>query len=246
MKISCTIGQHGIELTGVGDVFADAAQHIMNNASSDTPGAKRATTTNTSKFTNEDLFFHVAANILDILQKNGYDNPSVRYAVDQALMESNNGRSPVSGADNNFSGIKYTKNSPFQSGKGKLSPEGDYYAHFSDMNAWAKDFIRILKMGNNPPISATSLADYVSRLKANRYFGAPENSYFNALQSIDNRLVKVNQSIPAQIKQEKQDTIDWANKQLMNKVTDINNWPLWGKIAGATAALFLIKKIFSK
>lgn len=101
------------------------------------------------------------------------------WATAQAAFETGGFKSNVAKRDNNFSGIKYI-NKPYQkkATKGVKSNDGGYYAHFPSWQDWAMDFYRILHLGGDrSPANATTLDDYVSRLKANRYFGASEKAY---------------------------------------------------------------------
>lgn len=100
-------------------------------------------------------------------------------ALSQIAFETGGFKSRILSVDNNLSGIKYVK----QAGatQGSLSPEGNYYAHFGTYNAWAKDYIRIISRGSNPPIKATDTTDLAIRLKANGYYTDTVNNYTRGL-----------------------------------------------------------------
>jgi hypothetical protein len=85
---------------------------------------------------------------------------------------------------NNGSGITWggsdeqAETGAYDSGVGQ--PDGDLnYAAYWDLDSWARDFYRILSFdkGAGAPIDADNATDYVTRLKANGYFGAPVNVY---------------------------------------------------------------------
>lgn len=133
------------------------------------------------------------------LIKAGLKDPQLNFALAQLLFETGkfSKKSQVAANNNNYSGIKWINASRQHATKGTLVPEGErvkdpksplnYYAHFEDMNDWAKDFVRILSLQrsvNNigKPIEATTLDQYVKRLKLNQYFGDTESVYLNGLK----------------------------------------------------------------
>lgn len=120
----------------------------------------------------------------------GLTSPVLDWATAQALFESGGGSSAVARANNNYTGIMFI-NKPYQQAtKGTARPasEGGNYAKYANPQAWAKDFVRILSI-NGPmgaPIKATSLGDYVARLKANKYFASSPTAYQAGLATILN------------------------------------------------------------
>lgn len=96
-------------------------------------------------------------------------------ALAQLAFETGGFKSRVLTADNNLSGIKYVG----QKGAslGISSPEGNYYAHFNSYTDWARDYIRIISRGSNPPIQAADTADLAKRLKSNGYYTDTVNNY---------------------------------------------------------------------
>jgi hypothetical protein len=115
------------------------------------------------------------------LQKAGLSGDSLNYALSQILYETGRftKRSQVSAANNNYSGIKWL-NKPHQiATQGTLVPPNErvkdpnsplnYYAKFTDMDAWARDYVRILSFGAKPKL-ATSIDNFVDRLVTNGYF----------------------------------------------------------------------------
>lgn len=114
------------------------------------------------------------------LYRVGFPLPAVSdvgvYALAQIGLESTYGTSNLARTDNNYTGIKWV-NKPYQvATRGIKSPEGDYYAHFKDFPEFARDYKRVLSLdlaGKGKPIDAKTPVDFVARLKANRYFTAP-------------------------------------------------------------------------
>ncbi len=100
-------------------------------------------------------------------------------ALAQLAHETGGFKSRVMSADNNLSGIKYIASATIQPGakQGSHSPEGNYYAHFNTLADWARDYIRILSRGANPPIKATDTATLATRLKANGYYTDTVGNY---------------------------------------------------------------------
>lgn len=106
-------------------------------------------------------------------------------ALAQLAHETAGFKSRVMAVDNNLSGIKFINSATIQKGatKGSASPEGNYYARFESINAWARDYIRIISRGTNPPIKATDTATLATRLKANGYYTDTVSNYAAALKS---------------------------------------------------------------
>lgn len=122
------------------------------------------------------------SNLLDVAGIPSSVNP---WAVAQVMFETNGLKSHISRADLNLSGITWI-NKPYQRAtRGSKKPEGGYYAHFASYSDWARDFARILSIGGqNAPIHAGSLEDYVSRLAANHYFTSSPGPYLQGLKLI--------------------------------------------------------------
>ena len=125
--------------------------------------------------------------LIDILFRAGYPTILRGYVIAQVLHETGNltSRLATTGT-NNITGIKYTKNSPYQSGKSGA------YATYKTYEDWAKDLKRILLFKPGTPYNATTITDYVNRLKLNRYF---EDSAANYLKGLNNWAIKNNQAI---------------------------------------------------
>jgi len=123
--------------------------------------------------------------IKNLLANAGLPSNVIDFAAAQVLFETANLKSHISKADYNLSGIKWI-NKPYQKAtKGSAAPEGGNYAHYASYNAWATDFKRVLSIGgNNSPLNATSIEDYVSRLVANHYFTSSPAAYLAGLKKI--------------------------------------------------------------
>jgi hypothetical protein len=67
--------------------------------------------------------------------------------------------------DNNYSGIS----------------SGGSLKQYGSANDWATDYIRVLSMGNNPPINATNISDFNTYLYANGYYTDSPTTYGNNL-----------------------------------------------------------------
>lgn len=129
------------------------------------------------------------------LVNNGIKQPILNFALAQILLETGRftRRSAVATLNNNYTGIKFL-NKPYQvAERGSEAPASEtkglpinsplkYYAKFKDMNAWAKDYKRILSFGAKP-INATTIEDFAARLKQNGYYGSSQVTYEKLLKS---------------------------------------------------------------
>ena len=118
------------------------------------------------------------------LKNAGFTGDTLRFALAQMLHETGafTSKSKVFTDNNNASGIMFINKPSLQKNAVKGTPfpanEGKYfYAKFATLTDWAKDFRRILSLGVNKPANATTLSEYVSRLKANKYFTDSEKNY---------------------------------------------------------------------
>lgn len=114
------------------------------------------------------------------------------FIMAQTGLETEGFTSNVSQVDNNFSGIKYSKN-----GYGSLgvqSPEGNHYAHYDTPEDWAKDMLRVLSIdrGAGVPLDTNSLVDYNNALKGTipnlAYYGIDAQTYLSFLKSYYNSI----------------------------------------------------------
>lgn len=115
-----------------------------------------------------------ADKLLQVINEGGITGEMAEWVMGMSMLETGNLTSnPTKWY--NYSNIAYTKNSPYQSGKGYK----DWAAYRSPV-MWAKDMKRVLSLknvkssqGNGGPaaIEATNLKDFIHRLKVNGYFG---------------------------------------------------------------------------
>ena len=134
----------------------------------------------------------------EALTNAGFTGDSLNFALAQLLFESGRftARSQVSVLNNNYSGIKFL-NKPYQKAeRGSAVPSAEkysnpnnplnFYAKFSNIDDWAKDFKRILSFGAKP-IQATNINDYAQRLANNHYYDTKKTNavknYTNGLKS---------------------------------------------------------------
>lgn len=133
-----------------------------------------------------------AQKLKQLLLKVGFPADTVNFFIAQAMFESRGGNfnSNVNKTDNNLTGIIFI-NRPYQKAtKGLPMPKSDgngFYAHFSTVEDWARDYKRILSFGAKP-IEAKTLPDFVSRLKQNGYFGGNEKIYLAGVTAYNARL----------------------------------------------------------
>lgn len=114
--------------------------------------------------------------------KQGLSGNKLQFAMAQVAHETGGFNSRVSTVDNNFSGIKYIGKPLVQknASKGSKSPEkNSYYARFSNVNDWARDYIRILN--NSSALAAKNITDFSQRLKKGGYFTDSIENYTKGL-----------------------------------------------------------------
>ena len=164
--------------------------------------AKKVSTKMFSKFP---ALIQLKLNALnDSLTFAGVPEEKRKYLISQILFETGSftAKSKVAELNNNFTGIKWL-NKPYQkASKGSDVPTKErktpasnplnFYAYFTDFNAWATDYIRILSTFGSKPINATSLVDYVNRLAKNKYFDVTQpnavNNYYKGLKYFYDKL----------------------------------------------------------
>jgi hypothetical protein len=103
----------------------------------------------------------------------------IPYLVAQVAYETGDFKSKLLKDHNNASGIVYTgRASQKNAVKGRPLPEDGryFYAKFTTLADWAKDYLRVLNL-KAKPIQATSPDDFITRLKSNGYFTAPVDQY---------------------------------------------------------------------
>jgi len=109
--------------------------------------------------------------------------------IAQVQHETNNFRDKKIFDHNNASGIIWLNKPAVQknASKGRVLPETKnsskpyYYAKFASLKDWLTDYLRILNRAPNYPLKATSLTDYVTRLKSNGYFTDSAQNYLKGL-----------------------------------------------------------------
>ena len=132
--------------------------------------------------------------ILDALQNLGLNELQIKLALSQILLETGqfSSKSNVVKLNNNFSGIKFI-NKPYQiATRGSNVPPSErispvnspinFYAKFADVAEWAKDYVRILNLRKNKPLTSNSIEEFHKRLTANRYYDTSKQ------KNIDNYL----------------------------------------------------------
>jgi hypothetical protein len=197
-------------------------------------------------------------NIAQMLSTNGVPMPAAEYAAAAVAHETADFTSRVSARDKNYSGIKFI-NKPYQKAtKGSPAPEGGNYAHYDGGLGWAKDYSRILHLKPGEPYKANSLADFVHRLKMNKYFTDDEANYLRGATSFYNKYSKpaLQREVDVQkaIKSSALDARDYYDKQAHKLAKDLDNERKWGIFkdalltpkylligAGVITAFFLIK-----
>lgn len=160
----------------------------------------RAGSRKTNRFSN---FAPATAQLLAVadstLQNLKLNDKQRLFALAQLLHETGNKfNTGIARADNNFTGIKWI-NKPYQNAtRGSLAPASErvkplsapinYYAHFANTAAWAKDYARILNSGSKP-LQANNIADFAARLKRNKYYTDSVSNYAKGLNFWYNRLI---------------------------------------------------------
>lgn len=103
----------------------------------------------------------------------------IPYLVAQIAYETGDFKSKLLKDHNNASGIVYTgRASQKNAVKGRPLPEDRryFYAKFTTLNDWARDYMRVLSL-KAKPLLATTPDDFITRLKSNGYFTAPLEQY---------------------------------------------------------------------
>lgn len=148
--------------------------------------------------------------VRDTLLRNGFPLAVIDNSITQVMLESAWLTSNIAAKDTNLSGNKLAtakSNVDFQKSLGVKQGskagynEGNYHANYPNIDAWAKDYKRILSMGA-APIKAVNPADFVERLYKNNYFTSAGYSAYktgfvatlNGLRQALDQLLKI---IPA-------------------------------------------------
>ena len=173
--------------------------------------------------------------VSNYLANAGIPNQVIPFAAAQVMVETKGLKSNISKTDLNLSGIKYIGKSYQKATKGSPAPEGGNYAKFASYSDWAKDFKRILSLGKNAPIKATSAADFVNRLYANDYFTSSPTSYLAAINAYIAKSNGLNVQMTEGIEKGK---VDFANQQEQIKPPV---WVWWG--AAGLAGIILLNNL---
>ena len=125
------------------------------------------------------------------LKNAGLPLNKIAWSLAQVAHETGHFSNKGSQVDNNLSGIKYVGKPIQDATPGSAAParEGKTpYAHFKNIDAWAKDYIRILTtVGKARPLEATTTDEFAHRLGLNGYYGLDhdgEKIYKNAIRSL--------------------------------------------------------------
>jgi hypothetical protein len=124
----------------------------------------------------------------------GAPKSAIPFMVSQVAHETGDFKSLELQKYNNATGIIFL-NSPKQknASRGDVLPESPQYnyAVFDTIEDWARDYMRILSIGSKPPIKASTLTDFVTRLKNNKYFGDTIENYLKGLKRAYDKYGKV-------------------------------------------------------
>jgi hypothetical protein len=186
--------------------------------------------------------FNKYTHLVNLLNKVGIFGDLANWAAAQALFETAHLTSPAV-QYNNLSNIAYTPHSIYQHGKGYR----DWAAYTSPLK-WALDFRRVLSLknvhtsagtGGAAAIKATSLDDFVDRLKNNGYFGAGNaNIYKIGLKSI----VDANRKFLEKVKQYQKAT--GTNLHLRQApLQNLNQIPVLGWVVIGLVTILVVKKV---
>lgn len=189
-----------------------------------------------------------ATTVHSVLKSVGIPEPAASYALYQAYHETGAFKSPLYTQHNNASGIKFA-------GQAGAVKGNNGYAYFNTLKDWANSLRYEISKGS-APIKATTLEDYVQRLKQNRYFEDSTGNYESGMK----RARLVLKSLPAEMRagptnsgptadfQQPADkdipgSIDYAKKENEAMKKMWSDLPLWAKIAAAAAGVVLVKKL---
>lgn len=116
--------------------------------------------------------------VRDTLIKNGFPLVSLQNSITQVMLESAWLTSNIAAKDTNLTGIKLSKaesNIAFQKSLGVKQGsragynEGNYHANYPNIDAWAKDYKRLLST-NSKPINEADPNAFIEKLYQNNYF----------------------------------------------------------------------------
>jgi hypothetical protein len=117
------------------------------------------------------------------------------YIVAMVAHETGDFKSKLLYDHNNATGITFANKPALQKNatKGRPLPEAPAYnyAKFATLKDWAVDYIRLLNKGKNKPLAATTVEDFINRLKANSYFSATVESYLTGVKKFMKKYSKL-------------------------------------------------------
>jgi uncharacterized FlgJ-related protein len=124
---------------------------------------------------------YTAQDFANMFASIGIPENKIAWLVAQVAHETGNFKSKLLYDHNNATGITFANNSKLQKNatKGRPLPEdGRYnYAKFDTLKDWSVDYVRLINRGKNKAIEATTVEEYLRRLKANNFFTATIESY---------------------------------------------------------------------
>lgn len=140
-----------------------------------------------------------------VLLRNGFNPITLPFYVTQVMLESAWLTSRIAKVDTNLTGIKMAtakSNVAFQKSLGVKQgskagySEGNYHANYPDIDAWAKDYKRILSMGAKPILASDPNA-FINALYKNNFFTAAGMvSYQKGFNATLNQIKTALKSIP--------------------------------------------------
>ena len=139
-----------------------------------------------------------AGDLYTALDEAGLPARILQWAIPQLYMESGGYSNGPAVKDNNPGNIIWFAGQQ----KGVYMPANKTYAtHFKDLDAFAKVYYQLLTKGPGNPADATSLEDFVHRLKLNGYYGKEsEASYLKKMQNTMSRLNMLDKTYKAATK----------------------------------------------
>jgi hypothetical protein len=129
----------------------------------------------------------------DFFQREGIKPELIPIIISKLAFESAYFTSNAYIKNNNPGGITWNNNYAKRPGTSigikRTASEGGNYVNFVNLNTAGKDYLRIIsrKGRAGSPIEATTIPDFVKRLKSNGYFAGDEQTYLNGLLSINKR-----------------------------------------------------------
>jgi hypothetical protein len=129
-----------------------------------------------------------SATVYNTLLAAGFTLPSIDYVFLMCYMESGAWQNSFMKKDHNPGNIIFVHQQGATKG-GYMAANKTYAAHYATLTDFAHDLMRVLSKPPGFPLQATSLSDYVHRLKLNGYFGKEsEASYLAKMKGAAQRL----------------------------------------------------------